>query len=59
LKPTSLCSVPSGSPARCSIGLTHHVYILEMSGDSYRLNQSKRRLRRASSETPVDSPTQA
>ena len=28
--------------------LTHHVHILEMNGDSYRLNQSKRRSRRAS-----------
>src|SRR6266851_2375363 len=25
--------------------LTHHVHILEMNGDSYRLNQSKRRSR--------------
>jgi hypothetical protein len=27
--------------------LTRHVHILEMNGDSYRLNQSKRRVRRA------------
>jgi IstB-like ATP binding protein len=26
--------------------LTHHVHVLEMNGDSYRLNQSKRRSRR-------------
>ena len=26
--------------------LTHHVHILEMNGDSYRLKQSKRRVRR-------------
>jgi hypothetical protein len=26
--------------------LTHHVHILEMNGDSYRLSQSKRRSRR-------------
>ena len=39
--------------------LTHHVHILEMNGDSYRLNQSKRRSRRASSDTPADHPTQA
>jgi DNA replication protein DnaC len=39
--------------------LTHHVHILEMNGDSYRLNHSKRRSRRASSETQVDNPTQA
>ena len=39
--------------------LTHHVHILEMNGDSYRLNQSKRRSRRASSDTPEDNPTQA
>ena len=34
--------------------LTHHVHILEMNGDSYRLNQSKRRSRRANSDTPAD-----
>ena len=39
--------------------LTHHVHILEMNGDSCRLNQSKRRSRRASSETPADHPTRA
>ena len=39
--------------------LTHHVHILEMNGDSYRLNQSKRRSRPASSDTPADNPTQA
>ena len=33
--------------------LTHHVHILEMTGDSYRLKQSKRRQRGARSvETP-------
>ena len=32
--------------------LTHHVHILEMNGDSYRLNQSKHRSRRASADTP-------
>jgi IstB-like ATP binding protein/ParB-like nuclease domain len=36
--------------------LTHHVHILEMNGDSYRLNHSKRSSRRAS---PADNPTQA
>ena len=39
--------------------LTHHVHILQMNGDSYRLNQSKRRSHRASSDTPVDNPIQA
>lgn len=39
--------------------LTHHVHILQMNGDSYRLNQSKRRSRPASSHTPTDNPTQA
>ena len=39
--------------------LTHHVHILEMNGDSYRLNQSKRRSRRASADTPADKRTQA
>jgi DNA replication protein DnaC len=38
--------------------LTHHVHILEMNGDSYRLNQSKRRSRRASLDAPADNPTQ-
>ena len=39
--------------------LTHHVHILEMNGDSYRLNQSKHRSRRPSSDRPADNPTQA
>lgn len=39
--------------------LTHHVHILEMNGDSYRLNQSKQRPRPASSDTPADNPIQA
>ena len=39
--------------------LTHHVHILEMNGDSYRLNQSKHRSGRVSSDTPADNPTQA
>ena len=39
--------------------LTHHVHILQMNGDSYRLNQSKHRSRRASSDTPADNPAQA
>ena len=38
--------------------LTHHVHILEMNGDSYRLNQSKRRSRPVSSDTPADNSTQ-
>jgi DNA replication protein DnaC len=37
--------------------LTHHVHILEMNGDSYRLKQSKRRQRGARSvETPDTAP---
>jgi DNA replication protein DnaC len=39
--------------------LTHHVHILEMNGDSYRLNQSKRRSRRNNPDTSPDDPTQA
>src|ERR1039458_3287579 len=39
--------------------LTHHVHILEMNGDSYRLNQSKRRSRRINPDTLPDNPTQA
>lgn len=38
--------------------LTHHVHILEMNGDSYRLNQSKRRSRRVSSDTTADNPAE-
>jgi IstB-like ATP binding protein len=37
--------------------LTHHVHILEMNGDSYRLNQSKRRSRRNNADTPKDELT--
>jgi DNA replication protein DnaC len=37
--------------------LTHHVHILEMNGDSYRLKQSKRRQPRADpSNQPTDNP---
>ncbi len=38
--------------------LTHHVHILEMNGDSYRLNQSKRRSRPANSDPSADNSTQ-
>jgi len=34
--------------------LTHHVHILEMNGDSYRLKQSKRRQRGTRSADPPD-----
>jgi DNA replication protein DnaC len=33
--------------------LTHHVHILEMNGESYRLAQSKRRSRRQQQDTPL------
>lgn len=37
--------------------LTHHVHILEMNGDSYRLRQSKRRQRDArAADTPANRP---
>jgi hypothetical protein len=36
--------------------LTHHVHILEMNGDSYRLKQSKRRQRAAQGTTSPDHP---
>src|SRR6185312_824105 len=39
--------------------LTHHVDILEMNGDSYRLAHSKRRKRPASSDMPADNPIRA
>ncbi len=38
--------------------LTHHVHILEMNGESYRLAQSKR-CRRTSSPSPADPPAEA
>lgn len=38
--------------------LTHHVHILEMNGDSFRLTHSKRRTRRPKAETPPDEPAQ-
>ena len=38
--------------------LTHHVHILEMNGDSYRLAHSKRRSRRAKADPPTEVPTQ-
>ena len=36
--------------------LTHHVHILEMNGDSYRLKQSKKRVSRQHSTPPAPSP---
>jgi len=39
--------------------LTHHVHILEMNGDSYRLRQSKRRQRTAREAASLDSPPDA
>ena len=36
--------------------LTHHVHILEMNGESYRLAQSKRRRRTASSPADIGPP---
>ncbi len=38
--------------------LTHHVHILEMNGDSYRLKQSKRRLRAKRATDLPDSPSE-
>ena len=35
--------------------LTHHVHILEMNGDSYRLAHSKRRSRRVKTDPPTGS----
>jgi DNA replication protein DnaC len=37
--------------------LTHHVHILEMNGESYRLAQSKRRARRSRPDTSFDETT--
>jgi DNA replication protein DnaC len=39
--------------------LTHHVHILEMNGDSYRLKQSKRRARQAPDDTPPEETPKA
>jgi DNA replication protein DnaC len=39
--------------------LTHHVHILEMNGDSYRLKESKRRARSISDDTQPDEQLQA
>jgi hypothetical protein len=44
--------VLSSLSSRMFMVLTHHVHILEMNGESYRLAQSKRRSRRHS-ETPL------
>ena len=38
--------------------LTHHVHILEMNGESYRLAHSKRRVRRPKPDTPPDDTSQ-
>jgi hypothetical protein len=38
--------------------LTHHVHILEMNGDSYRLKQSKRRQRQPKDGEPADNQPQ-
>jgi DNA replication protein DnaC len=38
--------------------LTHHVHILEMNGDSYRLAHSKRRSRRPRTDATSDAATQ-
>jgi DNA replication protein DnaC len=38
--------------------LTHHVHILEINGDSFRLAHSKRRSRRARPEPPPDTVPQ-
>jgi DNA replication protein DnaC len=38
--------------------LTHHVHVLEMNGDSFRLAHSKRRSRQARSEPPSDAAPQ-
>jgi TfoX/Sxy family transcriptional regulator of competence genes len=39
--------------------LTHHVHILELNGDSYRLKQSKRRQRQPQAAELSDTQTQA
>ena len=39
--------------------LTHHVHILEMNGDSYRLKQSKRRQRKPQAAELTDNQPQA
>jgi DNA replication protein DnaC len=39
--------------------LTHHVHILEMNGDSYRLKQSKRRQRKPQAAELTDNQPRA
>ena len=34
--------------------LTHHVHILEMNGESYRLAHSKKRVHREKTQTPAE-----
>ena len=38
--------------------ITHHVHIIEMNGDSYRLTHSKRRSRRSRTDATPDAPTE-
>jgi murein tripeptide amidase MpaA len=38
--------------------LTHHVHILELNGDSYRLKQSKQRQRRTRSVESSENPSE-
>ena len=47
----AVCGLTLKCP-NCSISLTHHVHILEMNGDSYRLAHSKRRRSKAKSDEP-------
>jgi hypothetical protein len=52
----SKCSVSERLTGALLDRLTHHVHILEMNGESYRLAQSKRRRRVISSSADTRSP---
>src|SRR5712692_7092912 len=54
--PDQLSSWASPTGLRACLWFAGGAHILEMNGDSYRLNQSKRRSRHASSDTPADNP---
>jgi hypothetical protein len=57
--PRSAQQLASPTGLRACLWFAGGAHILEMNGDSYRLNQSKRRSRRASSDTPADNQIQA
>lgn len=53
------CNGPTALPGAFDDGGLYKSMVLKMNGDSYRLNQSKRRARGASSDPSPDNPTNA